>query len=529
MNGNDNTLEQFLFEHRVSPTPEFSARIDAFCGQLQRQTNASGTRIHRSTRIKRRVRTLARRVLFAAACLLFAAAVSVMAIPSARAAVSDWISGWFSTEGYLGQTSENRAAEPALDSVIQKVGDDGRGIVISGVYDSEGARSMAENFGIRLDEVAYTGDTIYITGWFTGTSGKFLLDPRTGGDTVHEGNEFTEGDLTLTLADGTVYYGVLNAYYDDGMEQICSDSFDKGYLEYDASSNLLTTNAVADTLWYDWLRTHEVRFTYTAIPESAVPTAKPLSGKVEAALMFEQYFHDAKSDSRIMLFQADLGKVTIDADAYTAVTNTKKGGQSVTLSGTHHLLVEEWEHDGDAAYIHSYVHTLDFSGVTISVDEAGFTPTGLDVTLRMDLPESWSRAERVAAIQGSETGGIGFIVLIDGQEIRHAFLSIGTKYNADTENKDDPFLTSPITFSNSSLSRSQWDSYRTITFLPCCNYPTEAYVVAVGSEKQILPPTRLGPETVVSMQVNRESTQYSGWQEDRMDDCALTIQLDDYR
>ena len=262
MNANERTLDQFLFENRVSPPPEFSARIDAFCGQLQRQTKTNGTRINRSKRKKRRAQLLVRRIVFAAACLLLVAAVSVLAIPSARATVSDWISGWFNTGDYMGQTSENRAAEPALDSVIKKVGDDGREIVISDVYDSDEARSMAENFGIRLDEVAYTGDTIYITGWFTGTSGKFLLDMRTGGDTVHEGNEFTEGNMVLALQDGTVYYGALNAYFDDEMEQLIQGNFED--MGYDENDNLVNPNdsAEADAVWYDYLKTHEVRFTY---------------------------------------------------------------------------------------------------------------------------------------------------------------------------------------------------------------------------------------------------------------------------
>lgn len=478
---------------------------------------------------RRKAHPVARKILFAAACLLVAAGVTVFSIPSARAAVEEWISGWFSTQDYMGQESESRTAEPAMDAIITKVGDDGRQIVISDVYDSDEAKEMANNFGIRLDEVAYTGDTIYITGWFTGISGKFLLDPRTGGDTTHEDSEYTEGNMMLTLSDGTVYYGTLNAYYDDEMDQIASDSFGKGKSEYDLDGNLVTTNAVADALWYSWLETHEVRFTYAAVPESAVPTAAPLSGQVEAKLSFQQYYWDATSDSSIPLFKADLGNVKIDANAYTAVTSTKTGGQSITLSGTHHLLVEEWEHDGNKAYIHSYVHDLDFSGVTISVDTVSFTPSGLDITLRLDLPESWTRAERIAAIQGGEMGGIDFIILIDGEEIKHPFLSIGSKSNADTTNKDDPFLTSPREFSNSTLSRSQWDAVKNITFIPCINWPTEVSVVEVGSERQILAPTRFDPDLVVTMQVNKESTQYADWQKDRMDDFALTINLDDYR
>ena len=523
MNNNEKTLDQFLFENRVSPSPEFSARIDAVCGQLKNREAAF------YDRKKRSARGTAKRVLFLAACFLVAVAICVGAIPTARAAVSDWISGWFSTADYLGQESENRTPEPAMEAVITKAEESEPEVTIYDVYDSDEARERANNFGFRLDEVTYTGDTIYITGWFTGISGKFLLDRRTGGDTVHENSEFTDGNMILTLPDGTVYYGTLNACYDEQMEQIASDSLGKGQLAYDENGNLETTNAIADALWNDWLKTNEVRFVYTAVPESAVPAAKPLTGKVEAKLSFQQYYHDANSDSAITLFRADLGMVTIDADAYAAVTSGKEGGPSVALSGTHRLLVEEWEHNKDAAYIHSYVRDLDFSGVTVSVDTVTFTPSGLDVTLRMDLPESWTRAERIAAIQGGETGGIGFLVFLDGEEVRHPFLAIGSKGNADTENKDDPFLTSPITFSNSTLARSQWDTYKNITFVPYCNYPTEAFIVEVGSEKQVLAPTQLDPGVVVTMQVNKESTQYSNWQDGRMEDAALTINLDDYR
>jgi hypothetical protein len=314
----------------------------------------TGARVNRIGKGRKTRRTV-RRILLAAACLLIVAGITVMAVPSARAAVTDWLGQYFSAGDYLGQESENRGAEPAMDAIITKIGDDGREISVSDIYDSDEARKMAENFGIRLDEVAYTGDTIYITGWFKGTSGKFLLDPYTGGDTWHEGNEFTEGSMTLTLQDGTVYYGALNAYLDDEMDQIILDSFggdirDSVQMEYDANGNLVTGNAKADELWYQWLEENEVRFIYNATPESAGTTAAPLTGQVEAKLSFKQYYHDVESDAPVVLFTADLGTVTIDADAYTSVSHTSRGDQSVTLSGTHRLFVQEWEYDEDATY-----------------------------------------------------------------------------------------------------------------------------------------------------------------------------------
>lgn len=530
MSGNDMTFEQYLYHNRISPPPEFSGRIDAVCGQLKRrESTAGGAEIVRRGKKKRGLRNAAKRVLLAAACLLVVLGITVIAIPSARAAVSDWISGWFSTQDYLGQESENRTAEPAMDAIITKVEDDGRQIAISDVFDSEEARNLAENFGIRLDEVAYTGDTIYITGWFTGTSGKFLLDQRTGGDTVHEDSEYTDGNMMLTLQDGTVYYGALGAYFDDEMELLSDGCFDKWQPEYDAGGKLTTVNSIADALWYDWLKTHEVRFTYTAVPESALPAAKPLSGMVEAKLSFQQYYHDANTGSAITLFRADLGSITIDADAYTAVTTEQSGGQSAALCGTHRMFIREWGADGNETCVCSYVSDLDMSGVTISVDSVSFTPTGLDVTLRLDLPERWTRAERIAAVQGGETGGLDFIVLIDGQEIRHAFLSIASKGNADTDNKDDPFLTSPREFSNSTLSRSQWDAVKTITFVPCTGWPTELILEDLKNDRSELDRIRLDPGVVVTEQPEVTGTKATDWQEDRMDDFALTINLDDYR
>lgn len=72
-------------------------------------------------------------------------------------------------------------------------------------------------------------------------------------------------------------------------------------------------------------------------------------------------------------------------------------------------------------FVHSSVVDLDMTGVIIRVDSVKFTPTGLEVALQMDLPEGWTRAERIAAIQGGESGGLAFAILIDGQEIQHAF------------------------------------------------------------------------------------------------------------
>ena len=69
---------------------------------------------------RRKAHPVARRVLFAAACLLVAASVMVFSIPSARAAVEEWLSGWFSAGGYFGQEKEDAPAIQCRDG--QQVG-----------------------------------------------------------------------------------------------------------------------------------------------------------------------------------------------------------------------------------------------------------------------------------------------------------------------------------------------------------------------------------------------------------------------
>ena len=529
MQASDRILDQFLYSNRISPPPEFSARIDTFCWRVkQRETRTIAAQRNRQRTKKARAR--ASRLLVIAASVLAVFALTVMAIPSARAAVSDWISGFFNLGDYLGQTSEKRGGEPALDSIITKIDEDGRKIVITDINATEEAKRMAENFGIRFDEIAYTtGDAVYITGWLAGTSGKFLLDERTGGDTGREDSEYTEGVMTLTLADGRVFSGSLSAYFDDEMEQICSDCLWEYEPAYDADGKLVTTNAAADSLWYEWLKSHEVRFVMAASPEDNDPAAQPLSGQPTASLTYRQYYYDSKANASVGLFQADLGTVTIQADAYTSVTTEQSSGQSVSLSGTHRMYITEMESQGTGNYVHSYVVDLDMSGVTIRVDTVKFTPTGLEVTLQMDLPERWSREERIAAIQGGESGGLAFTILIDGQEIQHAFLSISSRGNAGTENKDDPFLTSKIVFSNSTLSRSQWDALKTISFVPYTGWPTELILEDLLHDRQELSRVKLDPGVVVTEEVDVTGTKRVDWIEDRMDEFSLTIQLDDYR
>ena len=137
------------------------------------------------------------------ACFLLTITL-VACIPEARAEVLAWLGKVFNVQSYMGEESRERSPEPKMDAIIKPIADAEREIIITEVYDSDEARAMAESFDVRLDEIAYTGNSVLVTGWFTGACGKSLLDPYTGGDTWHADNEFTSGDMILTLSDGTV-------------------------------------------------------------------------------------------------------------------------------------------------------------------------------------------------------------------------------------------------------------------------------------------------------------------------------------
>ena len=85
-----------------------------------------------------------------AACLLFAVTL-VACIPEARAAVGAWFTKVFSTENYMGEERGSRSPEPAMDAVITRAGNNGREIVIHDIHDSDRARALANDFGVRLE------------------------------------------------------------------------------------------------------------------------------------------------------------------------------------------------------------------------------------------------------------------------------------------------------------------------------------------------------------------------------------------
>ena len=516
MNVNDRTLDQYLFENRVSPTPEFSARIDAFCGQLQQQAKATATRIPRSTRKKRKAQLLARRILFAAACLLLVTAVSVLAIPSARAAVSDWISGWFSTKEYFGQERTSRTIEPTMESITRVV-DGEMPVTITETGKDSFAKKMADEFGLRIDEVAFNGKSIYMTGWFTGQSGRFLLDWYNGGYVWNEVGTMINGNLDFILPDGTRWHGSPEIVLNDEMRAIMKEYAanatldDEGRAEKDPYTN---------GKWQDYMEKNGIRFTMEANYGEVEP--KPLSGIVEAKLALDEYYFPDGSDERVTLFKADLGTVSFDADAYKANLHSSKVGQSVTLSGIHRTLIyEDVMEAGDTENdytVKSYNTMLDYSGATLRVDSIAFHADDTVLTISGSLPESWQQLQR--AYVGHDA--LDLIFLIDGELVPTLFSSWGF-------DGEEPYFKFTRTYESSTIPPSAWAEAKTLTIIPYLTSPDRMSAVdnedaSTRREVEMLPDTPIYGRSNITM-FSEEDTSVV----DRMDQYAITLNLDVYR
>jgi hypothetical protein len=168
---------------------------------------------------------------------------------------------------------------------------------------------------------------------------------------------------------------------------------------------------------------HGIRFTLEA--GAASIDAQPLSGHVEAGLSFREFYYIESEDRIVELFSADLGTVTIDADAYSAGVQTSAVQKSVAFSGVHRVLIHEWLYDEsdetDDVPVQYMNHELDFSGLTLTLETISFQPDDTELTFYATLPESWTLAERIGVAQD----GLSFQFLLDGEAVETLFASRG--------------------------------------------------------------------------------------------------------
>jgi len=268
---------------------------------------------------------IARRILVAVACLLVAVGVTVFSIPSARAAVEEWISGWFSTSDYFGQEKEERAKEPTIEAIITTA--DGNTAKITEVGD--GYEAYAEDFSMTLDEIAYDGESIFISGTMSGATARPFVEAQTGGDTFRakkydnpQGSGIydqycfcaCENFVDFVTTDGRNYDGEIIPNFTEEMNAIAVSQVNKEKEVVFENDALVTSNKEADKLWDVYLADHDVRFSIELQPSGR--DGMSLSGMVSGELSFrmEYPFEDGIDIDRVL--KASFGSITIDANAY---------------------------------------------------------------------------------------------------------------------------------------------------------------------------------------------------------------------
>ena len=487
-------------------------------------------------------RHAARRVLFAAACLLVLVSVTVFAVPSARAAVEEWISGWFSARDYFGQEKSERTEEPSIEAIITQAGGGAPTILSVGA----GYEAYAEAFDMKLDEIAYDGASIFLSGTMSGATARPFVEAFTGGDTFraapYDGSlggdpdwEYyylcCENRVSFETADGKRFSGELVPTFTPEMDEFCGSLTDGSADNVFQDGVLVSTNPDADKFWDAYLSVHDVRFSIEL--QCSEEQTDPLSGQVTGELSIRMRYDNVVGQDPVQVLTASFGNITIDANAYQAETQTTqaKSETRVDLGGIHPVTILEWQQEaertGDTVEVYYYTHELDFTGASYSFKEVSFTPTDTKITLHIVLPESWTAAERCYC-------DLSFQFLLDGEDPENRSRCPFDAYGPiGTTDKTGKTLEYDFELFSSSLSPSQWAKLKTITIIPVTTYWWDMKIsVDDGPMQDIsLRNDAVYTETVYDdSKPNGHSTVFqTDPQYDVMPQYALTINLDDYR
>ncbi|HWQ97774.1 MAG TPA: DUF4179 domain-containing protein [Clostridia bacterium] len=475
---------------------------------------------------------VARKILVAAACLLVALCVTVYSIPTARAAVEDWLNGWFTPGGYFGQEKEDRAEEPTIEAIITSA--DGNRAKVTEV--GEGYEAYAEGFEMTLDEIAYDGEKIYISGTMSGATARPFVQPYTGGDTYRcskldpsmsdSGQEYDfywcESNVDLKIG-GLGYIGEITAVITEDMNPVLEAGASKGAEPVFDDGKLITTNAVTDPLWDTYLATHDVRFTIELM--KMYIDMQPLTGNVQGDLTVKLYYANGEGTEYEPVLSASFGTITIDANAYQEQTQTTeiKDGTRVNLGGVHPVTITEWQpeaerttEDGEVYY---YTRNLDFTGASIALQSISFTPTDTIITIHVILPAAWTREERRGARMEYQYVLDGERVYDASSELFNGSGVIGLDYETDD------YLEYDYEIKNSVLSPSQWEKAKTLTIIPTTVYWWD---MKTRYDNGAYEPFSLRDDALFTGIPNHTIFEYDELY-DEMTEYTLTIHLDDYR
>ncbi|MDO4572539.1 MAG: hypothetical protein Q4C13_04155 [Clostridia bacterium] len=239
---------------------------------------------------------------------------------------------------------------------------------------------------------------------------------------------------------------------------------------------------------------------------------------------------DGFGKAETILFCADLGSVHIHTGRYNAALVESPSAQaSVTLTGMRRMFLIEHNFVGfSQPHINYYVQDLDMNGFSITVERASFTPAGPQFELRLDLPESWTRQERIAAVCGNAYSGLDFLALLD-EQILPSYMYQSAVTKQIFANDSDPFLTASRSFSNFAIAPSEWNHIKTITFIPYTARPLELTLIQTLNGQQVYRKAALQPGTIITQDAMDDSQDVVMWddcQQDIMWDCAISISLD---
>ena len=208
---------------------------------------------------RRKTHPVARKIMFAAACVLVAASVTVFSIPSARAAVEEWISGWFSMSDYFGLEKNDRTKEPTIEAIITSAGENRAKVTKIG----KGYEAYAEGFDMTLDEIAYDGETVFVSGTMSGATARPFVEAQTGGDTFRAekyaepiGSDIygqycfcaCETFAKFETTDGLRFFGEVVPRFTEEMDAIAISQVNKEKEVVFENGELVTSNKEEDEL-----------------------------------------------------------------------------------------------------------------------------------------------------------------------------------------------------------------------------------------------------------------------------------------
>ena len=441
MQPNDKTLEQFLYDNRISPAPEFSARIDAFCGQLtQRKAGITGTQ--RASRTHRdKAKRLPRWLIPLAAA--FAALVIVFSIPGVSQAVGSWLSSIFRLSDYMAVTPDQREDNADLAGAVQTP------------IPAQSSATIQ-----YLDETEYAGD---VNQWRTESGyGAFDrsnyawvndLNPRVD-ELFYDGRNLIVN--TVLFSSPTHFlgtYGGEGERFDLWTNNVSMLVNGEPYPDFASQGGGLNLKPYFNKDGSDGFDSDAVR-AGTSVTEQTtlIGNQSPAFPSGPVTVTIEMWLMDGSIDDMATVGLIAIITQTLTFDATEGNSKLDAGyAVSQQLSGTAPLTI-----NGIDGSIENRM--FDFSSVTV-----GFTverrTTGINVTLHYSFPQDEDQSLWNAIVPGATGGqGVQYEAFVNGT-------SIGKVYHTANHLglRDDPVIEIPLT-------ESELAAVQSITLRPWIRY-----------------------------------------------------------